>query len=99
VDVLVVDTAHGHSWNVLEIVSDKEPLSRSGPYCRHVATAEATEDLIKADADAVKVWYRDQGLSAPPVWWLVLESRKSLQSGMRGNRCQIRYSHHCGWGQ
>ena len=56
VDVIVVDTAHGHSRNVLDVVSR---IKRSYPeldiIAGNVATAEATEDLIKAGADAVKV--------------------------------------------
>src|ERR671930_1923618 len=56
VDVLVVDTAHGHSQNVLEIV---RTLRRRFPdvdlIAGNVATAEATEALIGLGVDAVKV--------------------------------------------
>lgn len=56
VDVIVVDTAHGHSQNVLEIVSHiKRRYPELDVIGGNVATAEATEDLIKAGADAVKV--------------------------------------------
>ncbi|HOB11770.1 MAG TPA: IMP dehydrogenase [Syntrophomonadaceae bacterium] len=56
VDVIVVDTAHGHSQNVLEIVSQiKRRFPEMDVIGGNVATAEATEDLIKAGADAVKV--------------------------------------------
>ncbi len=54
VDVLVVDTAHGHSAAVPEMVrrikSDWDVETIAG----NVATAEATEALIEAGADAVK---------------------------------------------
>src|SRR5262249_40422726 len=56
VDVLVVDTAHGHSQGVLDMVRQ---LRRRFPsidlVAGNVATAEATEALIRMGADAVKV--------------------------------------------
>jgi IMP dehydrogenase len=56
VDVVVVDTAHGHSQNVLDIV---RTLRRRFPevdlVAGNVATAEATEALIDLGVDAVKV--------------------------------------------
>jgi IMP dehydrogenase len=56
VDVLVVDTAHGHSQNVLDMV---RVLRRRFPEVNlvagNVATAEATEALIALGVDAVKV--------------------------------------------
>lgn len=56
VDVIVIDTAHGHSANVLKVVKmvrDKFPELQI--IAGNVATTEATEDLIKAGVDAVKV--------------------------------------------
>jgi IMP dehydrogenase len=55
-DVLVVDTAHGHSKNVLDMVkwvsqTFKDAIVVGG----NVATAEGTEALIDAGADVVKV--------------------------------------------
>ncbi|MGH9319660.1 MAG: IMP dehydrogenase [Vicinamibacteria bacterium] len=54
VDVIVVDTAHGHSRGVLETV---ERLKNAGVdiVAGNVGTAEATADLIRAGADGVKV--------------------------------------------
>jgi IMP dehydrogenase len=56
VDVVVVDTAHGHSTSVLAAV---EEIKKAYPELQviggNVATAEATRDLINAGADAVKV--------------------------------------------
>lgn len=55
-DVLVVDTAHGHSLSVLKTV---EKIKKDYPNLAliggNVATAEATLDLINAGCDAVKV--------------------------------------------
>jgi len=55
-DVLVIDTAHGHTKNVMEAVRDTK---QNFPNCQlvagNVATEEATEELIKAGADAIKV--------------------------------------------
>ncbi len=57
VDLLVVDSAHGHSKNVIETV--REIKNQSGwdidVVAGNVATGEATRDLIEAGADAVKV--------------------------------------------
>ncbi|SNR61829.1 IMP dehydrogenase [Desulfurobacterium atlanticum] len=56
VDVIVVDTAHGHSRKVLETVERlKVEFPELDVIAGNVATAEATEALIKAGADAVKV--------------------------------------------
>lgn len=56
VDVIVVDTAHGHSKLVLEAVKHvKNKYPHVDIIAGNVATAEATNDLIKAGADAVKV--------------------------------------------
>jgi IMP dehydrogenase len=56
VDVIVVDTAHGHSRAVVETVADiKREFPEIELIAGNVATAEATEDLIKAGADSIKV--------------------------------------------
>ncbi len=56
VDVIVVDIAHGHSENA---VSTVRHIKKAFPDCEliagNVATAQGTEDLIKAGVDAVKV--------------------------------------------
>jgi len=55
-DLIVVDTAHGHSSRVIEAVARIKRLSnRVQVAAGNVATAEATEALIDAGADAVKV--------------------------------------------
>jgi IMP dehydrogenase len=56
VDVIVVDTAHGHSKGVLEAVTAVKRLSnRAQVIGGNVATAEGAQALIDAGADAVKV--------------------------------------------
>ncbi|WP_412063174.1 IMP dehydrogenase [Rubrivirga sp. IMCC45206] len=56
VDFVVVDTAHGHSEGVLAMVRQiKEQFEGLDVIAGNVATPEATEDLILAGADAVKV--------------------------------------------
>ncbi len=55
VDVLVVDTAHGHSASVVEMVRRVKSEWDVQTIAGNVATAEATEALIDAGADAVKV--------------------------------------------
>jgi IMP dehydrogenase len=56
VDVVVLDTAHGHSKSVLDAIVD---IRRAYPDLQlvagNIATAEAAEALIRAGADAVKV--------------------------------------------
>jgi IMP dehydrogenase len=55
-DLIVVDTAHGHSRNVLEGVREiKKTFPGSQLMSGNVATAEGTEDLIRAGVDAVKI--------------------------------------------
>lgn len=56
VDVLVVDTAHGHSSGVLKSVGEIKRLSnRAQVIAGNVATAEGAKALIDAGADAVKI--------------------------------------------
>lgn len=56
VDVIVVDTAHGHSSGVIECVKKiKSHYPELQVVAGNVATGEATLDLIKSGVDAVKV--------------------------------------------
>jgi IMP dehydrogenase len=56
VDIVVIDTAHGHSAGVIEAVSRAKKLSNEVQVIAgNVATAEATRALIDAGADAIKV--------------------------------------------
>ena len=55
VDVLVVDTAHGHSRSVVEMVGRIRSEWEVQVIAGNIATAEAAEALIDAGADAIKV--------------------------------------------
>ncbi|MBA4537672.1 IMP dehydrogenase [Bacillus aquiflavi] len=56
VDVIVVDTAHGHSKGVIDTVRQiREAYPELNIIAGNVATAEATKALIEAGADVVKV--------------------------------------------
>jgi IMP dehydrogenase len=55
VDVVIVDTAHGHSKNVIETVREIKKNWDIQVIAGNIATAEAAKDLIDAGVDAVKV--------------------------------------------
>ena len=56
VDAFVLDSAHGHSKNILDAVSlVKKEFPHISLIAGNIATGEAAEDLIKAGADAIKV--------------------------------------------
>src|SRR5438270_342306 len=55
VDVLVVDSAHGHSNNVVDTVSEIKRRFGIDVIAGNVATAEGARALAKAGADAIKV--------------------------------------------
>jgi len=56
VDVIVVDTAHGHSSQVADVVKKIKKISKSVQLIAgNVATKEATRSLIDAGADCIKV--------------------------------------------
>src|SRR4029077_875735 len=55
VDVLVVDSAHGHSRNVIETVRELKKRYRIDVVAGNVATEAGARDLVDAGADAVKV--------------------------------------------
>jgi IMP dehydrogenase len=77
VDVLVVDTAHGHSANVIETVKRLRKEYGIQLVAGNVATARAVQDLVKAGADAVKVGIGPgsicttrvvSGVGVPQIW-------------------------------
>ena len=56
VDVITVDTAHGHSKNVISSIKNiKEKYPDIQIIAGNIATGEAAHDLIEAGADAIKV--------------------------------------------
>lgn len=56
VDLLVIDTAHGHSKNVIDMVAEvRSAWPDAQIMAGNIATADAARELIKAGADALKV--------------------------------------------
>jgi IMP dehydrogenase len=55
VDIIVVDTAHGHSQNVIDTVKKIKAEYDIDVIAGNIATAEAAKDLIAAGANAIKV--------------------------------------------
>ncbi|MCA9039324.1 MAG: IMP dehydrogenase [Planctomycetaceae bacterium] len=55
VDVITVDSAHGHSKNVIETVRNIKQQFEIDVIAGNVATYEGTRDLVEAGADAVKI--------------------------------------------
>ena len=55
-DLIVIDTAHGHSEKVLKILSKIKKISQSVPVCvGNIATGEAAKKLFNSGADIIKV--------------------------------------------
>ena len=67
VDALVVDTAHGHSLGVVEMVRRLKDAHDVEIVAGNIATAEAAEALIDAGADAVKVGVGPSGICTTRV--------------------------------
>ncbi len=55
VDVIVVDTAHGHNENVMKSVKKMRKIVDVDLIAGNIATREAAEDLISLDVDALRV--------------------------------------------
>jgi IMP dehydrogenase len=55
VDVIVIDTAHGHSKGVIDMVRRVKSKFNIDVIAGNVGTAEATKELIRAGADGIKV--------------------------------------------
>ncbi|MBN2582808.1 MAG: IMP dehydrogenase, partial [Planctomycetes bacterium] len=77
VDVIVVDTAHGHSKNVIDTVRQIKKSHDIQIVAGNVATAAAVKDLVDAGADAVKVGIGPgsicttrviSGVGVPQIW-------------------------------
>jgi len=91
VDVIVVDTAHGHSQGVIEMVRRIKSKFDIDVIAGNVATAQATKDLIRAGADAVKVGVGPgsicttrvvAGIGVPQVTAIIECSRVASKSGV-----------------
>ena len=90
VDVLVVDSAHGHSANVLETVKKIKKDWEIDVVAGNVATEEGARDLIEAGADAVKVGIGPgsicttrvvSGVGTPQVTAIMRAARAAADSG------------------
>ena len=56
VDLVVIDTAHGHSEKVLKILSKIKKITKKIPICvGNIATGEAAKKLYNSGADIIKV--------------------------------------------
>ncbi|HWR89291.1 MAG TPA: IMP dehydrogenase [Dissulfurispiraceae bacterium] len=55
VDIIAIDTAHGHSEGVIQTLREIKKRFDIDVIAGNVATAEGTADLIKAGADAIKI--------------------------------------------
>lgn len=92
VDFLVVDSAHGHSSNVIETVKQIKAKWDIEIVAGNVATAEGCRDLIKAGADAVKVGIGPgsicttrviSGIGVPQVTAVLNVAQAAVGSGVR----------------
>ena len=69
VDVLVIDTAHGHSTRVIEAVKQvKNAFPEIDLIAGNVSTDDAARELIDAGVDAIKVGQGPGSISVPPEW-------------------------------
>ena len=90
VDVLVVDSAHGHTANVIETVRQIKQRWDIEVVAGNVATEEGCRDLIKAGADAVKVGIGPgsicttrviSGVGVPQITAVLEASRAAAETG------------------
>jgi len=91
VDVVVVDSAHGHSKNVMETVRAIKKAYDIDVIAGNIATEEGARDLIKAGADAVKVGIGPgsicttrivAGVGVPQVTAVMNAAKAALKAGI-----------------
>lgn len=89
VDAVVIDTAHGHSKGVLDMLKKvKKAFPAIEVVVGNIATAEAAKSLAKAGADAIKVGIGPGSICTTriiagvgvPQLWAVLEVAKALKN-------------------
>ena len=96
VDVVVVDTAHGHSASVGQAVTRIKTLSNQVQVVAgNVATAEATRALIDAGADAIKVGIGPGSICTTRIVAGVGDAAADRDHGLRG--CCRRHAGDCRW--
>jgi inosine-5'-monophosphate dehydrogenase len=86
VDVIVVDTAHGHARTVLDTVSKVKANWDIDVIAGNVATSEATEALIGAGADAIKVGIGPGCFAAGTRVLMADATYKDIQDVVAGDR-------------
>jgi inosine-5'-monophosphate dehydrogenase len=86
VDVIVVDTAHGHARTVLDTVSKVKANWDIDVIAGNVATGEATEALIGAGADAIKVGIGPGCFAAGTRVLMADATYKDIQDVVAGDR-------------
>ncbi len=91
VDVLIVDSAHGHSANILETIRTIKKRWEIDVIAGNVATAEGCKALIEAGADAVKVGIGPgsicttriiSGVGVPQITAIHRAAREASESGI-----------------
>ncbi len=86
VDVLVVDTAHGHSRSVVEMVRRVKDEWDVQVIAGNIATADAAEALIDAGADAVKIGIGPGCLAAGTRVLMADGAYKNIEDVRQGDR-------------
>ena len=99
VDLIVIDTAHGHSAKVLKILSKLKKLNSKTPVCvGNIATGEAAKKLYNSGADIIKVGIGPgsicttrmvAGIGVPQIS-AVMEVKKSLKKKKNQNNFRWR---------
>ena len=93
VDVLILDSAHGHSANVIETVKEIKRRWDIDVVAGNVATKEGCSDLIRAGADAVKVGIGPgsicttrvvSGVGVPQITAIYQASQAAQKAGIPG---------------
>jgi inosine-5'-monophosphate dehydrogenase len=85
-DLLVVDTAHGHSAGVVEMVRKIKNASSVEIVAGNIATGEATRALIDAGADAVKAGIGPGCLAAGTRVLMADSTYKDIEAVVEGDR-------------
>jgi len=86
VDVLVVDTAHGHSTGVLEMVRRIKGVSSVEIVAGNIATTEAARALVDAGADGIKAGIGPGCLAAGTRILMADSTYKNIEDVERGDR-------------
>jgi IMP dehydrogenase/GMP reductase len=86
VDVIVVDTAHGHARSVIETVAKVKANWDVDVVAGNVATAEATAALVAAGADAIKVGIGPGCFAAGTRVLMADASYKNIEDVVAGDR-------------